>query len=148
MKKEDISHLSIMDRMVKDGNSGIMMSTSIQDVYTVKPGAIVAFGVTREVGSDASVQREFGLPGENMLMCFAVNRKQLEETREKMLLEINRSSKPRKYFVAYKPDASKSFFHTIQKPSLTDPDGEILDHIMQLADGDLGNYEIYEHIIG
>ena len=54
----------------------------------------------------------------------------------------------KKYYVVYKPDSTKNFFFTVEHPNKKDRDGEVLDHIMQLEDGDLGNYEIYEHIIG
>jgi len=69
---------------------------------------------------------------------------------KKVLLEEKKSIvKPKKYYLVYKPDIeeSQNFFYNILDPTI-DPDGEVLDHIMQLEDSDIGNYEIYEHIIG
>jgi len=54
----------------------------------------------------------------------------------------------KKYYVVYKPDSTKNFFFVDERSNKKDRDGKVLDHIMQLPDGDLGNYEIYEHIIG
>lgn len=54
------------------------------------------------------------------------------------------------YFVVYKPDSSKNFFFSIDKEwkwADEETDGKLLDHIFQLEDGDLANYEIYLRII-
>ena len=76
-------------------------------------------------------------------------KKILPALKNALLEEKNSISNPKKYYVVYKPDIneSKNFFYEILQPTI-DPDGEVLDHIMKLEDGDLGNYEIYEHIIG
>ena len=58
MKKQ--STLSIMDKMVKENNQGIMLSTTITDIRFVKQGAIIAFGVYEEIGKYANTQIVIG----------------------------------------------------------------------------------------
>jgi len=75
--------LSVMDRMTKDDNQGIKMSKTITDVKDVAQGSIISFGVERNIGKDA-LSKIYGMPGEYMIVCMAVNKKELENTREKM----------------------------------------------------------------
>lgn len=100
------SNLEVMDQMVKDGNEGIMLATTLVDSYRVRQGGVICFGVTRDVSDDASFQKELGLPGSNMLFCFAVNRKEFEHTKTKM-----QNSKPKKFFI-------RQFYNTIVKNKL------------------------------
>jgi len=83
MKKEEISTLSILDKMSKDDNKGIRMSTTITSVSNVSQGAIIGFGVENFIGDDVKVHLA-GLPGEYMVFCMAVSRKELEKTRQIM----------------------------------------------------------------
>lgn len=78
MDKE--STLSIMDKMVKENNHGVMLSTTITDVRFVKQGAIIGFGVPDEIGKDANVQTIIG-NSDYMFMCFAVKKSELEKFR-------------------------------------------------------------------
>jgi len=89
-----ISNLEVMDQMVKDGNEGIMLATTLVDSYTVKQGGVICFGVSKNISDDASFQKEFGFPGSNMLLCFAVNRKEFESTKQKL-----NSPLPKRYYV-------------------------------------------------
>jgi len=81
MKKGKISELSIFDRMVKDDNKGIQMSTTIVKVSDDPRGSIIEFGVEKNIGEDARIQKDFGLPGKYMIFCMAVNRNEYEKTR-------------------------------------------------------------------
>jgi hypothetical protein len=76
MEKE--TTLSIMDKMVKENNQGIMLSTTITDVRFVKEGAIIGFGVPSEIGNQANTQQIIGC-SDYMFMCFAVKRSELEK---------------------------------------------------------------------
>ncbi|MFZ1515358.1 MAG: hypothetical protein WAT21_08170 [Saprospiraceae bacterium] len=78
MKKE--STLSIMDKMVKENNQGIMLSTTITDVRFVKQGAIIAFGVPEEIGKCANTQIVIG-SSDYMFMCFVVKKSEIEKYR-------------------------------------------------------------------
>ena len=75
---EKDSTLSIMDKMVKENNQGIMLSTILTDVRFVKQGAIIGFGVPDEIGKDANVQTIIG-SSDYMFMCFAVKKSELEK---------------------------------------------------------------------
>lgn len=60
------------------------------------------------------------------------------------LRKITRASKGiggLKYWIVYLPDISKNFTLEVNK------EGEMLDYIMSLEDGDLANYEIFLRII-
>lgn len=78
MEKE--STLSIMDKMVKENNQGVMLSTTITDVKFVNQGAIIGFGVPDEIGKDANMQNIIGT-SDYMFMCFAVKKSELEKYR-------------------------------------------------------------------
>ena len=80
---QDPTALSVMDRMTKDDNQGIRMSKTMTDVKDVAQGSIISFGVEKAIGKDA-LSQIYGLPGEYMFFCMAVNRSELEKTREKM----------------------------------------------------------------
>jgi hypothetical protein len=86
----EVSNLEVMDRMVKDDNKGILLSTTIVDVKTVPQGKVVGFGVVEEVGKDAMSQT-FGIPGEYMFLCFAVKRSEFEKTKATIM---DNKSKP------------------------------------------------------
>jgi hypothetical protein len=77
---EKDSTLSIMDKMVKENNQGVMLSTTITDVRFVKQGAIIGFGVPDEIGKDANTQTIIG-SSDYMFMCFAVKKSELEKYR-------------------------------------------------------------------
>jgi len=53
-----------------------------------------------------------------------------------------------KYYIVYLLDSSKNFFLSAQDSEEETAEGKMLDHVMGLKDGDLGNYEIYEKVIG
>jgi hypothetical protein len=82
MSKKEISYLSIMDKMVTDDNKGIRMSSTLFSVVKVKQGSVIGFGVENPVGDDANAQL-LGLPGENMLLCFAIDRVEFDKTKQK-----------------------------------------------------------------
>ena len=78
MKKE--STLSIMDKMVKENNQGVMLSTTIIDVRFVKQGAIIGFGVPDEIGKYANTETIIG-SSDYMFMFFAVKKSEIEKYR-------------------------------------------------------------------
>ena len=87
MKKDEISYFQIMDRMVKDDNHGIQMSTTITKVSTDLPqGSLISFGVENNIGKDALVQTVGG-PGEYMIFCLAIKKSELDRTRDIILQE-------------------------------------------------------------
>ena len=71
MKEFEI--LDAIARMAKDNNQGVLMSTTIVEAKPDPRGAIVSFGVTKEVGDDAKLQSE-ALPTKYLTVCFAINR--------------------------------------------------------------------------
>lgn len=89
VKRYELSHdqeptsLSVMDRMTKDDNQGIRMSSIVTGVKEVPQGSIISFGVENQIGKDALAQI-CGKSGEYMIFCMAVNKAELEKTREKM----------------------------------------------------------------
>jgi len=83
MKNNEISNLQVFDLMVKEGNTGIALATTLVDSYSTKQGGVIGFGVEKKFSDDASFQREFGFPGTYMLFCFAVDRKEFESTKQK-----------------------------------------------------------------
>lgn len=85
MKKE-VSQLQVMDRMVKDNNRGICLSTTLVNTVPVPQGIVAGFGLVEEIGRDAQIQT-LGLPGEYMFMCFAVKRSEFEQTKASLLAE-------------------------------------------------------------
>ena len=85
-KAKEISQLSVMDRMVKDNNRGICLSTTIVNAKPVTQGMVVGFGLVDEIGKDAQIQT-LGLAGEYMFMCFAVKRSEFEKTKASILSE-------------------------------------------------------------
>jgi len=87
MSEKNVSHLSVMDKMVKDNNQGIRMSSNICEVKKVSQGIIVGFGIEKVVGDDAMLQYTLGLPGDYMFMCFAVKRSEFEQTKAFLLAE-------------------------------------------------------------
>ena len=101
-----ISNLEVMNQMVKNNNEGIMLATTLVDSYTVTQGGVICFGVTKNICDDATFQRQFGLPGSNMLFCFAVNRKEFEDTKNKI-----QNSTTKKFFI-------RQFYNTIVKNKL------------------------------
>lgn len=80
---QEPTSLSVMDRMTKADNQGIRMSKTITDVKDVTQGSIISFGVEKAIGNDA-LSQIYGMPGEYIIFCMAVNRSELEKTREKM----------------------------------------------------------------
>lgn len=80
---QEPTSLSVMDRMTKDDNQGIRMSSTVTGVKEVPQGSIISFGVENQIGKDALAQ-VCGHPGEYMIFCMAVNKAELEKTREKM----------------------------------------------------------------
>lgn len=94
MENKEIMNLEVMNQMVKDNNPGIMLSNTIVDNYSVKQGGVLCFGVTREINDDAEFQRNLGIPGKYMLMCFAVDRSDFEHTK----IEI-KNSQQKRFFV-------------------------------------------------
>lgn len=90
MKKQKISQLSVFDRMVKDDNKGIQMSTTIVKVTDDPRGSIIGFGVENHIGRDAKFQLS-GFNGEYMIFCMAVNQKEFEKTRKLMEKELPNS---------------------------------------------------------
>ena len=94
MKNNEISNLQVFDRMVKEGNTGIALATTLVDSYSTKQGGVIGFGVEKKFSDDASFQREFGFPGTYMLFCFAVDRKEFESTKQKL-----NSPLPKRYYV-------------------------------------------------
>jgi len=92
MTQKKISTLEVIQRMVNDDNQGIRMSKSLAKVEMVKQGAIIGFGIDSKLGIDASNQSDFGIAGENIFLCFAVNRKELEKTRKAMEAELETSN--------------------------------------------------------
>lgn len=83
MKKE-VSQLSVMDKMVKDNNRGICLSTTLVSATPAPQGIVAGFGFVEEIGKDAQIQT-LGLPGEYMFMCFAVKRSEFESTKSALL---------------------------------------------------------------
>lgn len=49
MKKE-VSQLQVMDRMVKDNNRGICISTTLVNTVPVPQGIVAGFGLVEEIG--------------------------------------------------------------------------------------------------
>ena len=90
MPKQKISQLYVFDRMIKDDNKGIQMSTTIVKVTDDQRGSIIGFGVENHIGSDAKFQLA-GFNGEYMIFCMAVNRKEFEKTRKLMEKELPNS---------------------------------------------------------
>ena len=88
---KEINNLQVFDRMVQDNNPGIMMSNTIYDAYGVKQGGIVSFGVTPNISDDARIQRDLGLPGKYMIMCFAVDREEFSKTKKRIESETSQS---------------------------------------------------------
>jgi hypothetical protein len=89
MPETEISHLSVMDRMVKDNNQGISLSTTLVSVTEVKQGSVIGFGVVSKYGDDAKVQIDIGVPGKYMFMCFAIDITEFYKTLEYMQKELN-----------------------------------------------------------
>lgn len=85
---EKVSELSVMDKMVKDNNQGIAMSTTIVSADFVPQGVVVGFGLANRLGEDAKLQT-LGLPGEYMFMCFAVKRTEFDQTKIKLESDLN-----------------------------------------------------------
>jgi len=78
MKK--VSQLSVMDRMVKEDNKGIALSTTLISVEKVPQGIIAGFGLETSIGKHAELQT-LGLPNDYMFMCFAVKKEAFEGTK-------------------------------------------------------------------
>jgi len=91
MSKKEISYLSVMDKMITDDNKGIRMSSTLCSVEKVKQGSVIGFGVENPVGDDANAQL-LGLPGENMLMCFSIDRAEFSKTKRNMGIEQSENS--------------------------------------------------------
>lgn len=87
MSEKNISQLSVMDKMVKDDNKEICVSTTLVNAVPVIQGVVVSFGLGNEIGRDAQIQI-LGLPGEYMFMCFAVKRSEFEQTKAALLAEL------------------------------------------------------------
>ena len=96
MPKEEISHLAVMDRMVKDDNQGISLSTTLVSVSEVEQGSVIGFGVVPKYGDDAKVQIDIGIPGKYMFLCFAVDRTEFYKTLEGMQKELKPEAPDRK----------------------------------------------------
>jgi hypothetical protein len=96
MSKEKISYLSVMDKMITDDNKGIRMSSTLCSVEKVKQGSVIGFGVENPVGDDANAQL-LGLPGENMLMCFAIDRSEFDKIKRNIGIEQSENTVSRMY---------------------------------------------------
>jgi len=70
--------LDAIAKMAEDDNRGLEMSTAIVEVKYDSRGAIIGFGTTNKIGDDAKIQT-LGLPGEYMIVCFAINREELKK---------------------------------------------------------------------
>lgn len=73
-----------MDKMVKEDNKGIALSSILVNATQVPQGIVVGFGLEEKIGKDAQLQT-MGLPGEYMFMCFAVKRIDFEQTKAKLI---------------------------------------------------------------
>lgn len=84
MSNTEISTLQVMDKMVKDDNKGIALSSILVNATQVPQGIVVGFGLEEKIGKDAQLQT-MGLPGEYMFMCFAVKRTDFEQAKAKLI---------------------------------------------------------------
>jgi len=84
MSNTEISTLQVMDKMVKEDNKGIALSSILVNATQVPQGIVVGFGLEEKIGKDAQLQT-MGLPGEYMFMCFAVKRIDFEQTKAKLI---------------------------------------------------------------
>jgi len=81
MANTEVTHLQVMDKMVREDNKGIALSITLVKAQQVPQGFVVGFGLVDEIGKDAQIQT-MGLPGEYMFMCFAVKKTEFEQTKQ------------------------------------------------------------------
>lgn len=90
MAKEKVSTLEVMQRMAEDDNKGIAMSTTKVSVQFKPQGAVIGFGLEKQFGEDFENQLHFGIDGDYIFVCFAIDRKELEKTRNQMEIELEK----------------------------------------------------------
>ena len=81
MENTEVTALQVMDKMAREDNKGIALSTTFVNARQVPQGFVVGFGLVDGIGKDAQIQT-MGLPGEYMFMCFAVKKSEFENTKQ------------------------------------------------------------------
>lgn len=71
--------LAAIQKMARDNNQGLRMTTTLVNVSEEVRGSIVGFGTEKEMGDDAKLQIQTGLPGEYLACAFFIKRSELDK---------------------------------------------------------------------